>query len=189
MKNIGWIFLFFLIITSSKAQTKKHPTTVTNDYKSILEDKFVSIINKDTFFINEIKYVGVHTGMLTKKIMYDKFGKWSREIYPKQKRHPLLVWDEIELFPKHPIKFTIITQGAEGLEGARKGLDKTYASIMIFDKKNQDLLSENSEYKAKLIDYFSDLIKSNDYTKKEFYKIYWNTVDPNAWKRINKYKN
>ena len=64
-----------------------------------------------------------------------------------------------------------------------------YASIMVFDEKETDLLSENSPEKQKLTNYFAQLLKNQNLEKKDFYEVYWKMVDPNRWeimKSINK---
>jgi hypothetical protein len=59
---------------------------------------------------------------------------------------------------------------------------------LVFDKKNKDLLSDQSEYKTKLIEYFSEMIKTNNSKKRDFYEIYWKTVDPKRWEQIKQYQ-
>jgi hypothetical protein len=50
--------------------------------------------------------------------------------------------------------------------------------------KNIDYLADDSKYKDTLIAYFSELIRDNNDTKKDFYDIYiyWKVVNDN-WKK------
>ena len=120
--------------------------------------------------------------MYIKKGMYDRFGKWNQEIYPKGRNHPILLWNNVKLFPNDTTEFII---AANGLENTKT----IYASVLVFDKKNRDLLSDESVLKTKLIYYFSDMIKTNNEQKRDFYEIYWKTVDPIRWAEIKQYQN
>ncbi|MDH7444813.1 hypothetical protein [Aquimarina sp. 2201CG14-23] len=176
------IFISVISLVSINAQKKelierKCKSILTNNYANIKEDTFVSIIDKDTIYLNEVKYECVHTALLTAKVMYDVFGKWNHEIYPTKGSHPTLVWEQVKLFDNDTTEFTVATTGLESFKSI-------YASILVFDKKNNDLLSGDSNYKTKLIAYFSNLIKTNKSYKRKFYEVYWKTVDPKYWKRI-----
>lgn len=178
-------YLFTLITTliliscasTNKITERRCKSILKNDYNTILEEKYESIVNNDTIFLNEVKYECVHTAFYIKKGMYDRFGKWNREIYPKGKHHPILLWNKVKLFPNDTTEFIV---AAHGLEST----GTIYASVLVFDKENNDLLSESSEYKTKLIEYFSEMIKSNDSLKRDYYEIYWKTVNPKRWVQI-----
>lgn len=185
MKNILCLFVittFASCASTNNISEKRCETILKNDYKNILVEKFESNVDNETLFFNEVKYECVHSAMYTAKVMYDKFGKWNNAIFPKGERHPLLVWKNVKLFPNDSTEFIVATNGLESIE-------TIYASVLVFDKQNNDLLTENSVYKAKLIEYFSGMIRANNSKKEEFYEIYWKTVDPKAWKRINSKKN
>jgi hypothetical protein len=185
MKNRIFTIITALILIScsstKKITEKRCKSILKNDYKTILEEKFESIVDNDTIFLNEVKYECVHTAMYTKKGMYDKFGKWNQEIYPKGRNHPILLWNNVKLFPNDTTEFIVATNGLESVE-------TIYASVLVFDKKNKDLLSDQSEYKTKLIEYFSEMIKTNNSKKRDFYEIYWKTVDPKRWEQIKQYQ-
>ena len=102
--------------------------------------------------------------------MYDKFGKWDKMIYQTNRKYPVLLWREIDLFADGK-KFTVVTNGLEEWK-------HIYASVMVFDKDENDLLSNNSKEKIALAKYFSTLIMHSDHDKKEFYEAYWSEVDP-----------
>lgn len=185
MKNsIFTIIIALLLIScsSTKIKTEKRCKLILkNDYKTILEEKLESVVDNDTIVLNEVKYECMHTAMYTKKGMYDRFGKWNKEIYPKGRNHPILLWNNVKLFPNDTTEFIVAANGLESVE-------TIYASVLVFDKKNKDLLSDESEYKTKLIDYFSEMIKTNNSKKEDFYEIYWKTVDPKLWEQIKQYQ-
>lgn len=185
MRNSIYITIIILLLIScsstNKMTEKRCKSILKNDYKNILEKKFESVVNNDTIFLNEVKYECVYNAMYIKKGMYDKFGKWNEEIYPKGKHHPILLWNNVKLFPNDTTEFIVAANELESIE-------TIYASVLVFDKKNNDLLSEDSKYKAKLIEYFSEMIKSNNSKKNDFYEIYWKTVDPKRWEQIKQYQ-
>ena len=180
--TITIILILFSCSSTTKVNEKRCNSILKNDYKTILEEKFESVVNNDTIFLNEVKYECVYTAMYIKKGMYDRFGKWNQEIYPKGQNHPILLWNNVKLFPNDTTEFIVAANGLENTE-------TIYASVLVFDKKNRDLLSDESELKTKLIYYFSDMIKTNNEQKRDFYEIYWKTVDPIRWAEIKQYQN
>ena len=184
MKNNILTIIITLILISCSSTTnvneKRCDSILKNDYKNIIEDKFKSIVNKDTIYLNEVKYECVYSSFYIQKGMYDRFGKWNQEINPKGINNPILIWNNVKLFPNDTTEFIVAANGLESV-------GTIYASVLVFDKENIDLLSENSEYKTKLIDYFSEMIKSNNSNKNDFYELYWKKFDPKHWEEIKKY--
>ena len=184
--RILYLLLFLLCIFScSSSQNVKKRTKCSKIYKNkfteILNEKYKVIYENDTIIYNEVRYECVFSALYTKKVMFDKFGKWDKAIYPSNKKHPILKWESIDLFDNGE-KYTIMTDGLEEWK-------HIYASIMVFDEKETDLLSENSPEKQKLTNYFAQLLKNQNLEKKDFYEVYWKMVDPNRWeimKSINK---
>jgi hypothetical protein len=185
LRNTIFTIIIALIITSCSSTVKvnEHPCKplLRNNHKTILIDKFKSIVGNDTLYLNEVKYECVFTVFYLKKGMYDRFGKWNQVIYPEGEYHPILLWKNVKLFPNDTTEFTVATSGEESAE-------TIYASALVFDKKNNDLLSDDSEYQTKLIEYFSKMIKKNNAKKRDFYDIYWKMVDPNRWRKNKKYR-
>lgn len=173
MKKI--LFLFLIIITSCNTQKKvitenRCEKMFKNDYSTIVYDDFISIVNSDSIKINEVKYECVNNAMIIKKVMFDKFGKWDNELYSNNETRPNLIWNNVQLFENNDTKFMVIARGFESSY-------TIYASVMIFDNKQYDMLSETSEYRTKLVSLFSQLIKNNKSRKKEFYNVYLKIVD------------
>ena len=106
--------------------------------------------------------------MYTKKVMFDRFGKWTKEIKRENQRHPILVWKKVKLFPDDENLFTVYTDGTESWT-------EMYASVLVFDQNNRDCLHDESPVQSKLITYFSEGIK-NLKPDNNFYKVYGSTV-------------
>ena len=148
---------------------EKCPRYISKSIKKMKIEKFKFILNKDSLYFNEVKFYCVNnTALYTKKVMFDKFGKWHREIYPNGEKYPILLWEGIKLFEKDSTLFTIATLGEESI-------GTLYASFMAFDSEGNDLLADIT-YEKKLILYFEDLIKKSDSKKREFYDIYWQNI-------------
>lgn len=185
LNKIYTIIITSILISCSSTNNvneKKCNSILKNDYQNIIEDKFKSIVNNETIYLNEVKYKCVHSSFYIQKGMYDRFGKWDKEIFPKGINRPILLWNNIKLFPNDSTEFTVAANGLESI-------GTIYTSVLVFDNNNVDLLAENSNYKAKLIDYFSEMIKSNNSNKKDFYDLYWKTFDPKRWEELKKYNN
>jgi len=167
--NIIVTILLISCKTSDKINDEKCPRYVSKSIKKIKIEKFKFILNKDSLFFNEVKFYCVNnTSLYTKKVMFDKFGKWSKEIYPDKESHPILLWENLKLFEKDTSHYTIATLGEENIK-------TVYASFMAFNTEGKDLLADII-YEKKLIAYFEDLIKNNNSEEREFYDIYWKVV-------------
>jgi hypothetical protein len=101
--------------------------------------------------------------------MFDKFGKWDKEIYPNNSNLPILLWENVDLYSNGK-KYNVFTTGLEEWK-------HIYASVMVFDKNYIDLITDDSLEKENLINYFSDLIKKNKTYRKNFYEEYRKMVD------------
>lgn len=176
--TILFIIFVFGCATNSKSKHKRRCYNFHGaNYSNILHVKIDSITKQnDTITFNEVRYECVNTSFLTKKVMYDKFGKWDKVINIEGRDHPILVWTNKDLF-NNGEKYTVLTYGIEEYY-------YMYASVMVFSPKNVDLLSNSSSQKLTLTKYFSDLIKSNDVKNTLFYEDYWKMVYPKRWIKI-----
>jgi len=172
-----------LLITSYALAQKNEEQScqfiLKNEYQSITEEDFKLKLHKKKLILNEIKYQCAYSAMYTSKGMFDRFGKWDEVIFSKNKTRPLFLWENVKLFPDDTISFNVV---AHGLENEKT----TYASVMVFDKAYKDLLSENSDYKTKLKDNFSVVIRTNDPNQTKFYEAYWKTVNPEWWEVLQR---
>lgn len=184
MKPIYLTFLLFIIFSCSSTKkvikTEKCSKFYKNNYSKILNEKYETISNNDTIKFNEIKFKCVYSSLYTHKVMFDKFGKWNKAIYPSNKKRPILMWRKIDLYSNGK-KYNVYTNGIEEWKDI-------YASVMVFDENETDLLSNESSEKENLTKYFADLIKKNKTKDKDFYKIYWQMINPKHHKdmKINK---
>lgn len=188
MKFILLWFLLLLFSCASSIDNKNYPVITSkeldswqcseiyeNNFSAIISDTFVSVTNQDTIRWNEVKFLCVNSAFKTKEIMFDQFGKWHVVIEPHHNKGKTLVWENIQLFPEEASKFTIVALGEEYWKGI-------YASVLVFDQNNQDMLAMNAPYRQKIIDYFANAIrnsKSND----RFFEVYWKTFDPKVWEK------
>lgn len=163
---------------STKASCQK---IIKNGFSQIIYDQFASVINNDTLFVNEIKYRCVHSALYTKKVMYDRFGMWDKAVITERgKRYPNLIWKDIKLFTDLDKKFTVIARGVESRQ-------TIYASIMVFDEEGNDMLTKDSAFQFRLVEFFGYLIKQNS-NNRDFYDVYWKKIDENQWNEIQEHK-
>lgn len=145
------------------------PYIYKNGYNHISIVPILSLNGNDSTYINELRFNAVFSAMYTKKLMYDKYGKWDKEIWPEKERHPILVWENIQLFDSEKELFSIAANGTESWE-------EMYASVIVFDSQDNDCFKENSKHKESLLTFFDLGIRSVN-SDKEFYNIYWDIVN------------
>jgi hypothetical protein len=186
MKKIFYLLLLILFSSSCIAQSKNRkekgvgspqktanpntPYIYKNGYLNYTILKIPVIQKKDTTNLNELKFNAVFSAMYTKKVMYDKFGKWTKEVRPNDNdRHPILVWENIKLFDDENKLFSVYANGDENW-------NEIYASVLVFDESNMDCLNDTSLNRAKIIEYFSNGIKGLN-EDQDFYDVYWKSVN------------
>lgn len=147
-----------------------------SDFTEILNEKYKTVYKQDTLSFNEIRFECVYSALYTHKVMYDKFGKWNKEIFPSNRKHPFLIWENVDLFSNGK-KYTVMTNGLEEWK-------HIYASVMVFDNDENNLLLDSSTEKNAITFFFADLIKNNDTEKKDFYEVYWQIVNSKQWKQV-----
>jgi hypothetical protein len=150
----------------------------TSNSCSAIEDKFVTKNGNNTTYINELQYHCVRSAMLSKKVLYDKFGKWNYGVFPDSSRHPVLFWEQIQIFENDTTKYTIATYGKEEY-------NYMYTSFLVLDKEGNDVLTDPiqlSRFKSRL----GNLIKSDNKKNRAFFEVYWKSIDPEIWEYIQK---
>lgn len=150
------------------------------DYE-IVKSKSIKIDGL-TVYPNELRFNATYSSFYTKKVMYDNFGNWNKNLFFSGKRHPMLIWESVKLLNNKKELYYVIAFGLEitnsiPISKNNKIKHSIYASVIIFDSKGNDCLTdENPELKKQLIEYFSNGIKnlnSND----EFYDKYWTLIN------------
>lgn len=144
------------------------PYIYKNGFKDFEIKQVLSINGKDSTYINELRFNAVFSAMYTKKLMFEKFGKWDKEVWTDDCRHPVLIWEKRNIFGDNGESYSIAANGVENKM-------EMYASVIIFDNNNQDCLTNNSPKKDYLITYFSNGIKNLSSSKK-FSEAYWKVV-------------
>jgi hypothetical protein len=140
------------------------PYIYVNDFRDYEVLKQLIVNKKDTSTVYTLKFNAVASAMYTQKVLFDKFGKWTTAVQAEDNRNYILIWKNIKLFDDKEELFTVAANGVESRE-------EMFASVMVFDSKNNDCLSENNVYKNEIITLFKNCIHrlNNDNT---FYTIY-----------------
>ncbi|MCG1037664.1 hypothetical protein [Polaribacter sargassicola] len=144
------------------------PYTYINGYKNYEIKPILSIKNNDSTYTNELRFNAVNSAMYTKKIMYDKFGKWDKEFWPDGANQPILIWEKRKLIKNQNELYSVATNGKESMK-------EMFASVIVFDSKNQDCLSEDYKLKDPVVNFFATKIK-NLSSNHDFYDVYWKMV-------------
>lgn len=169
MKSIKYLSILFLIVCFSNncysqkntklktigGRTKTSNPNIPYIYENGFSDyevvKQATLNSKDSSAVYTLKFNAVGSAMYTQKIMFDKFGKWTTAVPSGNNNGFILIWENIKLFNDKEELFTIMASGTESLE-------EMFAAVLVFDSKNNNCLSEKSEFKKEIIDYFSNAI-------------------------------
>ncbi len=172
------ILIFFVSCASpqSKASKPCNGSLWYNDYRSIYKLPFVFRSTNDSLVVNEIRFECIKPMMGTSKAMFDNYRMWDRWVKPDSMHQPILIWDDIQLLENNPKRFIVATYGTETMK-------QTYSSIMVFDEQ-MDFLSDESKYKELIINRFTTLMRDNNEKNKNFYKAYWQDIDPIHFNKI-----
>ena len=154
---------------AKKTRNRYTPYIYENGYLNYNISKIPVIHKNDTLFLNKLKFNAVYSAKYTQKLMYDRFGKWTKEIRPNDEMHPILVWERIKLFENEDQLYSVYAHGEE----IRKEI---YASVLVFDDKYSDCLRDDSVHKTNIIEYFSEGIK-NLSSDENFSKAYWKLLE------------
>lgn len=151
-----------------KTSNPNTPYIYKNGYKNFEIIPISTISDNDSTYISELRFNAVFSAMYTKKLMYDKYGKWDKEVWPNGANRPILIWEKRKLIESQNDLYSVATNGTE----SRKEM---FASAIVLDSKNRDCLTENYEARDLLIDFFATGIR-NLSSDKEFYDVYWSIV-------------
>ena len=154
---------------AKKTENPNTPYIYKNGFLNYTITKIPLDKNDETKNPNELKFNATFSSMYSKKVMFDKFGKWTKEVRPNNERHPILIWDNVKLFDDNDQLFKVYADGSENR-------NEIYSSVLVFDLDGKDCLSENSIYKEKLIAYFSDGIQKLKDDRK-FFDLYWDSLN------------
>ena len=155
--------------TAKRTANPNTPRIFENGFLNYTIINIPVIQENDTINLNELKFNATYSATYTQKVMFDKFGKWTKEIRPNNEKYPILVWDKIKLFEDDNQLFTVFANGDENW-------NEIYSSVLVFNSDQKDCLSEESIYRQKIITFFShgiQKLKSDDY----FYNLYYDSIN------------
>ena len=154
------MFSLFIFSCSSTAEVSENKTY--SQFKIVTTP---ILIEKDTIYINELRFYKIKSAKDGVKLMYLNFGKWikkTRGIH--QKNMNSFIWENVKLLDENNNLFTVVADGAETETDF-------FASIKIFDDTQKDCLLENYIYQQKLIKVLTAKM-SNQKIKKVDYTIF-----------------
>ncbi|MGM0635686.1 MAG: hypothetical protein ACQESK_06440 [Bacteroidota bacterium] len=152
-----------------KTTNPNTPFIYKNGFKNFEIKPVLASKDKDSTYVNELRFNAVLSAKYTQKLMFDEFGKWDKAIRPNNEKHPVLIWENIKLFDDKDKLYNIAANGVENWE-------EIYASVIVYDSNNSDCLAESNAEKDKILAYFSDGIK-NLSSNNKFYEVYRKMID------------
>ncbi|WP_187477520.1 hypothetical protein [Amniculibacterium sp. G2-70] len=106
-------------------------------------------INYHKTNLTELIFLHNRSSLYTRKIMFDKFGLWDKEI--KIDIQPILIWENKKLFNDSDQLFTIIARGFSDYNFFNHS-----SSVMVLDKEGKDCLKEGNPLRDKITYFFSE---------------------------------
>ncbi len=111
----------------------------------------------------EYKIESFKTALVTKKMMFDWYGKWDKVLYTET-QHSLLIWTNRRIINESTETFTVIASSLETNEGL-------FGSIQILTSDNRDALAYDSPYREYLNEFIKTLSKQKNRNMR-FFKEY-----------------
>lgn len=152
-----------------KTNNPNIPFVYKNGFKDFTIQALLMVEDRDSSYINELRFNAVESALYTQKLMYDRFGKWTNETKQSTYAYPTLLWENVKLFDNKNKYYTVAVNGTESFENI-------FASVLIYDESNNDCLSPNSLEKEELINYFATGIKNLN-TDEKFYILFHQKFD------------
>ncbi|MEZ4892866.1 MAG: hypothetical protein R3A50_09580 [Saprospiraceae bacterium] len=146
------------------------PCLYKNGYKNYEIKPFLSKIGRDSIYINELRFNAAYMYICTGKALYDKFGRWDKYLRACEDCGESLIWENVKLFKDSDELYTIAASGA-------KNCDEVYASVVIFNTKQEDCLAESYEKREAIIEHFSKAIRHLNHNMSFYRDIYYQRKD------------
>ena len=159
-RTIPYILALFIVGCATSRQTGKE---LLANNKNIEIAQVLTISDNDSLYFNELR-LHLSSALYTQKFMFKKFGHWD-EVVPVTGNKHYLIWKKCKLFEGKDEFYTVAASGVENR-------NEMYASVIIQDKDNVDLLAENSKLKDTLVSMFHYGTKNITFSKDEFYNAY-----------------
>ena len=158
----SFYFFFYLLFFSCSSTIKF------SENKTISHFKIVTtpiLVEKNTIYVNELRFYKIKSAKDGIKLMYLNFGKWNKKIEGiHQKNIHSFIWENVKLLDENNNLFTVVADGTETETDY-------FASIKIFDDTQKDCLKENYPYQQQLIKVLTTKM-SNQKIKKVDYTIF-----------------
>lgn len=155
------------------ANKLSYPFLYINGYEDYKIKKSKYVKNNNTNLVNELHFYATHSSFYTRKVMYDAFNNWDKNLFINNQRTPMLIWEKVKLLPNRDEKFYVVAGGYENTTSMK---DTIYSSISVLDSKGNDCLTNKTPIlKKEIIQFFSNGIKNLN-TDPEFYSKFWGLI-------------
>lgn len=159
MKNI-LLLAFFCMVTLGFTQTKTNKES--NDKEFLIVNTAI-LIDKDTAYINQLRFYEIKSALDSMMLMYRNYGEWDKKTYSlHQSNIKRLIWKEVKLLDNLDETFLVIADGIETIKDY-------YACLMVFDSNNRDCLDESHPLNQKIMYNLVSKMRKLD-RKKSLYK-------------------
>lgn len=164
------MFLIVVVTFGCKSYEERALTKLDSNSKKLnapYVEKHSLLFNGEFISVNELRFNNKTTALLAKKVMFDQFGMWDEkyDVVDEEDRISYLLWKNRRLIPTHNQNFSVIV-------GSEESFGKMFGSFIILDSNGMDALKNDSPYKNVLIKFFTNLIRKNESSKRDFYNIY-----------------
>ncbi|MDB9759998.1 hypothetical protein OAB61_00485 [bacterium] len=138
-----YILILSILSIFSCSSTKEFSKNKINSYFKIITTPI--LVEKDTIYVNELRFYNIKSARDGMKLMYLNFGKWNKKIESiHQKNMNSFIWENVQLLDENNTLFTVVADGTETETDY-------FASIKIFDDTQKDCLKKKYPYQEKLI--------------------------------------
>jgi hypothetical protein len=123
------------------------------------------IIEKDTVYVDELRFYQVQSALDGMKLMHQNYGKWNKKIAGiHQQNIHRIVWENVKLIDGNNETFTVIADGTETP-------NEYFACVMVFDSNDKDCFKTEHPYKEQLTKLLTDKMTKIDKNSSE-YKLF-----------------
>ncbi|TYB76336.1 hypothetical protein [Bizionia myxarmorum] len=142
MKYLIILVLFSFFLISCKA------THNVQYFKSGIEiHPELKVAAADSSYAKELRILNKNP-YYTMMILFEDYGRWDKELAPKENYKLFFVWQNVKLFENSTELYTVVTD-----------LTDLYSSVWVFDANKKDCLADTSPIKKAIINYFAKGMK------------------------------
>ncbi|MBC3758027.1 hypothetical protein H7U19_06400 [Hyunsoonleella sp. SJ7] len=137
------------LLTYLNCSVAKNIDKKKNDVKyEIVQVPFVYENEKDTLFLNELRFYNIKSALDGIGLINQNYGTWDKEAEGKyQKNIKRFIWEDLKLFESSEEVFTIVADGTETI-------NDYFACLMIFDSQGNDAFNKKHEFNQRLKELF-----------------------------------